>query len=673
MRRSSRRTGTKRGGPRRVKGSVSGFRLELRRRVLLLGLLAAAALSAFRVAHLTVIEHGFWLERAESQHTDPLELPAPRGTIYDRDGVPLAASREAYRIAIAPGEVEDRKALIAMLREEAGLSAAEARRVTEPKRGWRYLPGRYDEPVRDALADVAGVHAEQVMRRFYPHGSLAAEVLGMVNAEGSALGGIELQYDSVLRGTPGHAVVRHGSTGARLPGSTLRVKEPVPGRDVVLTIDYELQEIANDALRAAIDSTRSASGELLMLDPRSGEVLAAVSRRSDRTSPNWSAVTAPFEPGSTLKPFTVAALIAEKRLSLADSLHGEDGVYALNGRVLRDVHEYGWLTLADGLRYSSNIVLAKAGSRLDPSEQYRYLRDFGFGTPTGVGYPAESGGALRSPDAWTRQSQASLAIGYEISVTPLQLALAYGALANGGVLMEPRLVREVRARDGRVERGFDASAVRRVVSRDVAEAIRDVMIGVVETGTGRAASMGPFKLAGKTGTAKIVVGGRYEPGAYNATFAGFFPAVDAQIVFVVKLDRPKGAYYGGTTAAPVTRATLEAALAARGTPIDRTAVATRPPAPPAHAASGVMPVRSAASQAVPWRDASAAVPGGADETTDGRVPELRGLSLRDAAARLWAAGYAVRVEGAGAVLRTDPREGSALGLGRLVRVIGSGR
>lgn len=562
-------------GPGVRQHGAAAHRHGLRRRLLVLGLLAFAGLLAARSFEVAVIEHGAWLSRAGEQHAHRLELPAPRGMIYDRDGVPLAASREGYSLAIATHEVTDATALVAKLRAAAGLTAARAERAVDRSDRWRVLPGRFDEEAREALDGIPGVHFQRVVQRFYPHGALAGEVLGRVNTAGEALGGIELEFDSLLAGRPGLAVVRHGPSGRPIPGMMLRVTDPEPGRDLVLTIDYELQAIADDALHNAVMSTRAAGGELLLLDPRTGDVLAAVSRRADRVASHWSGATTPFEPGSTMKPFAVAALLAEGRATLSDSIHGGDGQYAIHGRVLTDVHEFGWLTLAEGLRKSSNIVVAKAASRLTSAQQYTYLRDFGFGSPTGVSYPSESGGRLRRPRAWSKQSSASLAIGYEIAATPLQLALAYAAIANGGVLVEPRLVKEIRARDGRIERGFEPRAVRRVVSRDVADAVRNVLVGAVETGTGRAAAMGPFRLAGKTGTVRVATGGGYVSGAYRSTFAGFFPAVDPQLVFVVKLEEPEGEYYGGLTAAPVTRATLEAALAARSTALDRRAVARR--------------------------------------------------------------------------------------------------
>lgn len=666
----------RRGGARGEGTHVHG----VRRGLLLFGLLLFAAVLAARAFQISVLQHGTWVARAAMQHADRMELPAPRGTIYDRDGVPLAASREVYRVAIAFREIADREALALLLREQAKLSAAEVRRALDPKRrNWRVLPGRFDEAVKDALDGTHGVHFERVMQRFYPHTTLAAEVLGSVNAEGEALGGIELEFDSILSGRPGMAVVRHGPNGRAIPGTMLRVLEPQPGRDVRLTIDYDLQAIADDALRQALATTRAASGELLLLDPRTGEVLASVSRRAEGPARNWNAVTAPYEPGSTIKPFTVAAALARGRAALAESVFGEDGRYPLHGRVITDVHPHGWITLADGLRESSNVVMAKVGSRLQPDEQYRYLRDFGFGSPTGVAYPSESGGRLQRPGAWSKQSQASLSIGYEISVTPLQMALAYGALANGGVLMEPRLVREVRSREGRLLTSFEPQAVRRVVPEEIADAIRDVLVSAVEVGTGRAAAMGPFRVAGKTGTARLVIGGRYVPSAYTSTFAGFFPAEDPQLVFLVKLDQPQGAYYGGLTAAPVTRTTLEAALAARSTPLDRRAVARAAAPLPAGVMAdppGVIRAVSPAHVLERWPAGSAppvtftsngAGPGAAARV----VPDVVGVAPRDAARLLHAAGLRVRLVGHGRVRETVPAAGALAKANAVVQVHGS--
>lgn len=624
-----------------------------RRRLMLLGILLAAVGLAGRAVKLQLVDTAEWQSRAEEQHAKQSVIPAPRGTIYDRDGVPLAASSEAFRINIAPRDVEDRKQLAKRLRTLTRLDQSAIRRALDTRRKWVVLPGRYDTKVRQALDGVAGVHFDRVQMRFYPRGTIARDILGAVNSAGEALSGVELEFDTILSGEPGIAIVRRGPRGRAIPGAMVQAVPPQPGRDIYLTIDSDLQEIASEALRAAVHNTHARGGDLLLADPRTGEVLASASVRSVEAD-NWPAVTEPYEPGSTLKPFVVATLLAEKRARLTDSVFAENGTYTNEGRTLRDVHGIGWTSVAGALQHSSNIALAKLSQRLDAETQYEYLRAFGFGSPTAVPYPSESSGRLRRPANWSRFSQASLAIGYEISVTPMQMVLAYAALGNGGVLMEPRLVREVRSRDARVTQKFEPRVVRRVVPERTAEEIRKVLVDVVETGTGGNAALGPYAVAGKTGTARSFRGGHYEIGAYTASFAGFFPAEAPQLVFLVKLDSPRGEYYGGVTAAPVTRATLEAALAARNTPLDKRAIAAASP-PPLKAAESNGEVRVASLLRPVTGPFIFALNAGApkrvaESARKAAAPTVTGLTLRDAVRQLHAHGYRVRVQGSGVVI-----------------------
>lgn len=635
-----------------------------RRRFLLLGIVLASLFMIGRAAQLQVMQKDAWRARATEQHAKQSILPAARGTIYDRDGIPLAASSEAFRINIAPREVKDRAALAKRLQKLTNLDGVTVKRALDVKRRWTVLPGDYQSNVREALDGTAGVYFDRVLKRFYPHGNVALDILGVVNGSGDALGGIELELDSVLAGKPGIATLRRDSRGRAIPGAMLEAVQPTPGRDVYLTLDYDLQEIASEALRAAVQNTSSRGGEMILADPRTGEILASTTVNG--TTRGWKAVTAPYEPGSTLKPFTVAALLAQKQARLTDSVFAENGTYTHDGRTLRDVHALGWTNVAEALQQSSNIALAKLSTRLTPSSQYEYLRAFGFGSPTAIQYPSESSGLLRRPKQWSRFSQASLAIGYEISVTPLQMVLAYGALANGGVLMEPRLVREVRSRDGRVTQTFNPRVVRRVIPENVASDLRAVLVGVVETGSGQAAALGPFAVAGKTGTARAFSAGHYERGAYTASFAGFFPAEDPQLVFIVKLDSPQGVYYGGFAAAPVTRATLEAALAARSTPLDKRAMAV---AAPDMNTRELAPV--AASMPVARRPVTGpfifALKAGKpkrvyEKASTFTMPNVVGLPLRDAVRELHASGYRVQVEGGGVVQQVSVPRGNTVRL-----------
>ena len=427
------------------------------------------------------------------------------------------------------------------------------------------------------------------------------------------------------------------------------IAEPVAGNDVVLTLDAELQEIAQRALDDAIDNMQADGGDVVMLDPQSGEVLAVASRRADGTM-RPSAFTETFEPGSLAKIFAAAALIAYDRVRPGEHVSGEGGRYRLPDRVVTDEHPLPSLTLADAIRVSSNIALVKFVARLHPAEQYGVLRAFGFGAPTGVEFPAESPGRLRPPREWSRPSSASLAIGYELAVTPIQLAAAYGAIANNGVLLEPTLIREIRAPNGTVRYRHRPEPVRRVISPEVAARLRDLLRGVVEQagGTGERAALANFQLAAKTGTARRVVGGHYAAGQYTASFAALFPADEPQLVVVMKIDNPqKGSYFAAQTAAPVTRSMLEQALAARTVALDRARL-SNVAASADHARldepDGVVPY------VVPWPYTIYTEP-------DRIIPNVTGRPLREAIRTLHRRGFQVVVKGWGVIHHTWPAHG----------------
>lgn len=390
-----------------------------------------------------------------------------------------------------------------------------------------------------------------------------------------------------------------------------------------------------------------------------------------------SVINAPYEPGSTLKPFVVATLLESRKASLTDQIEIGDGTWVINGRRLTDDHaDSTVLSLAGVLRESSNVGIAKAAEVLSEREQYEALRDFGFGVRTGVPLPGEAPGTLRHPDDWSGQSPQSLAIGYEINTTPLQMTMAYGALANGGRLLEPRLVSATRSPEGSVRR-FAPQVVRRVVHGGVTGQLSRVLVDVVEDGTGVEAQLETFSVAGKTGTSRVYseeIGG-YERGRYFGSFVGYFPAEAPQLVIFVKLDSPtEGLYYGGSTAAPVTRATMEAALAARQSPLDRGKLVQLPRTTgPAVESAPVTPVRFVAdnrTQPEPRRTQIAEGDWiGPAEVT---VPDVSERPLRDAVRQLHRLGFRVQVATDDGPWRTEPEPGARWAVGDTVRIV-SGR
>jgi cell division protein FtsI (penicillin-binding protein 3) len=457
---------------------------------------------------------------------------------------------------------------------------------------------------------------------------------------------------------------------------------PRAGDNLVITIQQELQEIAERALGDAVSRTGASGGDIVILDPHTGEVRAMSSRRSDPRSNGSSALVETFEPGSTLKPFIAAALLTRGRARTTDVVNTENGVYRTEGRTINDIHKEGSMSLADVIRWSSNIGIVKFAQRLSRAEQYEALRDFGFGTPTGIQYPSEASGVLRLPRNWSRQSAASLAMGYEIGVTPIQLAVAFAAIANGGELLEPTLVKEVRSADGVVRYRHQRRVVRRTMPKEVADTILRLLVGVVQDGTARTAGLGQFAMAGKSGTARRSLPGRgYVRGAYTASFVGLFPADAPQYVVLVKLDDPVGDYYGGKTAAPVSKVVIEAAIAARHAALDRGALASRsnrraPDEGAARADSGatakptLAEPDAAAEAAPPFISLPSAAHRPAGQPATQAVPDVLGMPVRQAVRALHAAGFRVRLTGLGAVTSSQPQAGQLARQGDLVRLVG---
>jgi len=638
-----------------------------RRRLLLLGWLLGCLIILARAGMVQILQGPQWQAAAQDQHREKLDVPAARGAILDRNENPLAASHETFRVGVAPRELltDSLEVVVARLTAELELKKSTIRALRDSTRRWVVVPGRFPAQVRESLRGIQGVYLERELERFYPHPTLARGVLGVI-LDGEGRGGVEEGFDGHLRGASGGEIQARDNEGNPIPGQSFLTRAPVSGGDVVLTLDRDLQEISHEALSSAIEETGAAGGDLVITDPKTGEILSLVSLREGRFGA-LSAINAPYEPGSTLKPFTVAGILLHEVGALSDSVDGEEGQWRVEGRTLTDTHPHEEMTLADALRVSSNIGVAKAAQALSLSQQYELLRDFGFGAPTGLEIPGESSGILRRPEDWSRQSPASLAIGYEIGVTPIQMAMAYGALANGGRLMEPHLVKELRDDRGRVVFRAEPRIVRQVIPSTVAREVSGVLVDVVEDGTGTQAQLGTFTVAGKSGTSRAYsVRGGYERGAYYSSFVCFFPVEDPQLVVYVKLERPEGAYYGGATAAPVTRATLEAVLAGRQAPIDREALASltrrQPRTTPlsgAHLASSfpspTLPVRTPRTPNSP--------------ETGAVVPDVSGMAPRPAVRRLHAHGFRVLFEAPGPITGTDPAPGTPLMPGDTVRIL----
>ena len=626
-----------------------------------------------RAAQLQLFQGDDWARQAERQRTEETVLPARRGALYDRNGVPLAVSHEYYHVGVAPNEVAEPRRIAPLLSRSLRVSLPALERDVRARKRWIYFHGPFTATQVEPLRRLSGVHLTGNFQRFYPSRALARPIIGGLSPDRPAgAAGLELSLDSILTGQPGEAVLLKDRAGRRYASPARVVREPVAGNDVVLTLDAELQEIAERGLDDALEEMRAEGGDVVFLDPRNGELLALASRQAGtKAATRASTFTDPFEPGSTAKLFTAAALIVHGRVDSNDAVFAEGGQWRMpinrsgRFRVITDAHKTtGNLTLARTIQVSSNVGMAKFSSRLSPEEQFEMLRDFGFGTPTGAEFPSESRGRLARPDKWQPMyTRASMAMGYEFGVTPVQLAAAYGAIANDGLLLTPTLVREIRSPAGEVLYRHRPEPVRRVVTPKVAAQLREFMRGAVaEGGTGGEAQLANYSLLGKTGTAVRFEGGRYVPGEYTASFAALFPADDPQLVVVVKIDNPRGHYYGGLTAAPVTRTMLQQALASRRVAIDRSRLAPRDSAAPHAQGAPAAPTGSPpVVLSIPYQPDRArrdALP----------VPHVTGRPVREAALALHRRGFRVALRGLGRVSRTQPAGGEPATPGTAVTV-----
>lgn len=535
-------------------------------------LLFAVALLA-QAAKLQLVEGAEWSQKARALHFDSDTVQAARGPILDASGNVLVDSHELVHLDIAPREVRDAPRLAQLLRA-ARVAPDLIQRAMDARVKWISLPDLYVASEIAALTSLRGVHARTVMQRDFATTGGIRRIVGRVGPDGQALDGIELSMDGVLRGDTARATRAVDVRGRRIDSPERWRSPPRSGASVTLTINETLQEICERALARATDSLQAEGGDIVVMNPSSGEILAMASRRLNPGAVANTAVSEPFEPGSTLKPFIAAALLDRGRAHPDEVIETFNGQATIEGRLITDGHKAPRLSLSDVIRYSSNIGIVRFAERLSPREKYEILRDFGFGAPTGIPLPAEADGTLREPARWNRTSGSSIVMGYEVAVTPLQLVSAYSAIANGGRLMEPHLVKEIRSADGELIYRAKPRVIRRVVLPSVARDVQQMLLGVVESGTATRADLATYLLGGKSGTARRTVKGKgYVPGNYTASFVGLFPADKPQYVVLVKIDSPRHAYYGGEIAAPVTKVVLRAALAARDAALDRAELA----------------------------------------------------------------------------------------------------
>lgn len=630
-------------------------------------LLLGGAVVVGRSFWLQVVHHKTWALKAASSRETDRDMPARRGRLYDRNGQPLAVSHEQYRVKISLNRVRDTTALRALVLNLPKLSRARVdEQFAKPYPNFQGPFGAEDiEPIRG----VRGVRLERLYSRQYPMKSLADRILGRL-ARDSVVGieGLERVLDTLLQGQAGREHFLLDSKGNLLPAPGATVVDPVAGHDVTLTIDADMQGIAEGALDQAVKDNKARGGDVVVVDVHTGEIYAIASLRRDTIGGSMvsttSAIVEPFSPGSTSKLFTVAAML--RFGSDTTPVDGENGHWMMDYgrpklRAINDVsHLHGPVTVGMAVKFSSNVAMSKFSLKLKSEQQYEAIRDFGFGTSPGLGFPAEAPGRLvRPPWINWRLTQPSLAMGYEWTASALQLAMGFAAIANHGTLMTPSLIREVRDENGVVTWRHRPDTVRQAVPDSIARHMMEYLsMTEGNGGTGAKAQLDGIKVPGKTGTAEVVEG--HPEAGYRTSFVGIFPEQSPQIVVYVMVDRPNnGLNHGGDVAAPVVKQFLLQALASTRSPLDRTLL-TQATAPRTVQVPDLdsTPVRRVAFPV-------GAAHGGAVLAV---VPSVAGQSLRGAVALLERAGFQARVVGRARVTGTTPSAGDSLPRGTVVTV-----
>jgi cell division protein FtsI (penicillin-binding protein 3) len=651
--------------------------MRMRIAVLYACLISAACAVVLRAHELQVRDAPRLREMAEDQYNKQVNLPPKRGTIRDRNGGELAITVDVDSLYANPRKVRasggDPGLVAARIAALLGVDAPKLQERLASDRYFVWIKRRLSPKESAAVAGlkIAGVEVTKEPRRFYPGRELGAHVLGFANVDGKGIEGIELSLDERLRGANRPVDAIRDRRGKIVFSELLLDDRASQGDDVVLTLDRTLQRSAERELELTVRTFEARGGSIVVMDPTTGDVLAMANfptfNPNDPSSLGPThhrnrAVTDRFEPGSTIKPITIAGALAAGTTYPGQRIACEDGLWQLGEERIRDTHKWLELTPTEILGYSSNIGTAKIALAMGRERLYRTLRDFGFGAKTEVGLPGETGGILRHYKRWYELDAATISFGQGMSTTSLQLATAFGALANRGQLMQPRIIRRFEGPHGEEIESVQPRAQRQVVSPRTARLVTDMLTTVTaEGGTGVEAALEGYLVAGKTGTAQKAdhVRGGYAEGKWTSSFVGYAPAEKPRLVVSVMIDEPLIAHNGGTVAGPTFRRVMEAALRHMGvvatdaiaSPTDKRAKKQAPAAPEAVAA------QVQAAQAAPQR---------ALEEGEQRVPDFVGRDARRALVLASREGVALRLRGSGVVVVQIPEAGAIVARGSVL-------
>jgi cell division protein FtsI/penicillin-binding protein 2 len=618
--------------------------------VLFAGFMLLTGVVVVKLIDIQIVNHEYYGGIAARQHGFIRPIPAQRGTIYDRHLKPLVMTLPAYRVCADPTLIENPLWTASQIAKVLKVDHRSlAGKLSDSKSKYKVIDGAagVETVLELRRMNLAGVFFESAGKRVGPRGGVGRNVVGFLSDDGRALGGIELVYDDELSGEPGLRRYLRDALGNPRPCVGAVLQEPVSGYSLVLTLDLDLQSVAEAALDAAVEEHDAKGGCVIVADPRTGDILALSSHPKGQNFP----VRAVFEPGSALKVCTYAAAIDLGKVDDTEKFDTNHGVLEVAGGCIRDDHPRDIVTLTEAFAFSSNVVAAMIARRIGARDFYRYLVGFGFGHKTGICLEGEPDGILRKPDEWSKRSLETLAFGQEIAVNAVQLTMAYAAVANGGRLPKPRLVKAVVDEHGKVKRQYPAKTVRTVIREETATKMKGLLEAVVQGGTGIPAKIQGIHVAGKTGTGQKAERGRYIKGKSYSVFAGFVPSHNPRYVCTVVIEDASGkTSYGGPVCGPVFKTVMEYLLKRDKRVVPEACLRlTRLPDDDVRTGDTVVP---ASGYETRFQSAQG----------KGVYPRVIGLTLRDAAQVLARAGIRWRASGSGCVLKQNPLPRAPIGI-----------
>lgn len=512
----------------------------------------------YKLFTIQVIDASRYQLAAKKQYESRISLKSSRGIIFDRKMNSLVSNIVMYSFAADPNMVDNKDSVAQIF---AGIFRKDKSfyldKLNQKNTSFVWLERRIDPKYEAQVKDInlSGVIKLNEPNRVFNYEKLCSQLVGYTNIDNNGLSGVELELNDILQGKEGYVVMQKDGLGRKRPAVEYPRQEPVDGNNVILTIDMNIQKIAEEELAAGVDANNSLGGKVIVMNVKTGELLAMHSLNLDGSSQDKIAeITDMYEPGSTFKIVTASASLEESLYSKYDLINTYGGEY-MN---IKDSHKFSNLTFAQVFEQSSNVGTIQIANKLGKERFYKYARDFGFGITTGLDLPGEMKGRLKKPVEFSPVSLNYMSIGYEVLVTALQMTNAYACIANGGMMMKPFIIKKILAPDGTLLKEFKPVEIRNVISKNTAKQLTEMFVGVVERGTGKDAAVENIKIAGKTGTSQKLVDGNYSKSKYTSSFIGYFPAENPQIVVAVIIDAPgAGEYYGGKVSAPIFRKIAE--------------------------------------------------------------------------------------------------------------------